>query len=226
VFIGTSHAQAGHKAEGAHQSAEALLSQARLRPTSHPVTLSAEIRGADASLPLIVKIEKNQITYQLDHPEETIVVTIEPHACLLGHTQHGVSSLMNNEERYHDIRGTGVTYDDLSLDFLYWPSPRLAGKETLRGLKTTIIELIPPTDAKTPYGSARLWMDQQSGAPLRMEGWNHQGKLLKRFEMIAVQKIDGVWMLKEMRIETLDPESGTILQRRYLNLHFKLKNEH
>lgn len=219
VFIGTSHAQAGHQAEGVHQSAEALLSQARLRPTSHPVTLSAEIRGAEALLPLIVSIRKNEITYQLDHPEETIVITMEPHACLLGHTQHGLSSLMNNEERYHDIRGTGVTYDDLSLDFLYWPHPRLAGEETLRGLKTTIIELIPPTDAKTPYGSARLWMDQKSGAPLRMEGWNHQGKLLKRFEMIAVQKIDGVWMLKEMRIETLDPESGKAFQRSYLTFH-------
>jgi hypothetical protein len=183
------------------------------------VTLSAEIRGADVSLPLIAKIEKNQIIYQLDHPEETIVVTIEPHACLLGHTQHGVSSLINNEERYHDIRGTGVTYDDLSLDFLYWPHPRLAGEETLRGLKTTIIELIPPQDTKAPYGSARLWMDQRSGAPLRMEGWNHQGKLLKRFEMIAVQKIDGVWMLKEMRIETLDPESGKAFQRSYLTFH-------
>ncbi len=51
-----------------------------------------------------------------------------------------------------------------------------------------------------------------------MEGWNQNGKLMKRFEVISAQKIDGLWTLKEMRIETFDPMTGKVTQRRYLTL--------
>ena len=66
--------------------------------------------------------------------------------------------------------------------------------------------------------SARLWIDQESGALLRIEGYNRDGKLLRRFEVISAQKIDGQWMLKQMRVETLDPETKKILNRTYLEI--------
>ena len=68
------------------------------------------------------------------------------------------------------------------------------------------------------YGVARLWIDQESGALLRIEGYNREGKLLRRFEVISAQKIDGQWMLKQMRVETLDPESSKIINRTYLEV--------
>ena len=62
---------------GADQpTAEALLREARLRPTTHPITLAAEIRGAEESLPLTFKIGKGQIEYQLYDPEETILLKL------------------------------------------------------------------------------------------------------------------------------------------------------
>jgi hypothetical protein len=199
-------------------TAETLLQEARLRPTTHPVTLSAEIRGGEEPLPLIFKIEKDHIEYQLHDPDEVIFLTLEPTTSLLREIKNGTSHVVNDEKRYQEIRGTGVTYDDLSLGFLYWPHPQLAGSENLRGTKASIIELTPPLHHSTPYGSARLWIDQNSGAPIRMEGWNQNGKLMKRFEVISAQKIDGLWTLKEMRIETFDPMTGKVTQRRYLTL--------
>ena len=203
-------------------SAEALLQAARLRPTMHPITLSAEIRGAEQPLPLTFKIEKGAIEYQLHDPEELLILKLGPTNSSLSDTKKGLSHVISDENRYQEIRNTGVTYDDLSLGFLYWPHPRVVGSETLRGMKSSVIELRAPVQneaSKTsPYGSARLWIDENNGAPLRMEGFDPQGHLLKRFEVISAQKIEGLWMLKEMRIETFDPTTQKVIQRRYLDL--------
>lgn len=203
----------------AEPSAEELLHEARLCPTTHPITLNAEIRGGEEPLPLIFKIGKGQIEYDLHDPDEKIILTLGKNQTALTDTQQGTSSSLVQEKRYQEIRHTGVTYDDLSLGFLYWPHPRLAGSEQLRGTKASVLELFPPTDLKTPYGCARLWIDQNSGAPLRMEGFDKNKNLLKRFEVISAQKINDLWTLKEMRIETFDPSTQAVIQRRYLTIH-------
>ena len=208
----------------ADSSAEELLREARLRPTTHPVMLAAEIRGADEPLPLTFKIGKGQIEYQLHDPEETILLKLGETNSSLSETKKGNSTLVTSEKRYQEIRNTGVTYDDLSLGFLYWPHPHLTGSQQLRGTKASIIELIPPSDDQGPYGSARIWIDQNSGAPLRMEGFDKNRNLLKRFEVISAQKINDLWTLKEMRIETFDPTTHAVIQRRYLTIHRDNKN--
>ncbi|MBM3857418.1 MAG: outer membrane lipoprotein-sorting protein [Verrucomicrobia bacterium] len=208
----------------ADSSAEALLLKARLRPTTHPITLNAEIRGGEEPLPLIFKIEKGQIEYLLQDPEEKIILTLGKTQTSLTDTQQEKNSSLSNDQRYQEIRHTGVTYDDLSLGFLYWPHPRLAGSEQLRGTKSSVLELFPPLDNQGPYGSARLWIDENSGAPLRMEGFDKKGNLLKRFEVISAQKIDGLWTLKEMRIETFDLQTHLVTQRRYLTVLSSGKN--
>lgn len=202
----------------ADPSAETLLQEARLHPTAHPITLSAIIRGAEQPLPLTFKIEHGQIQYQLHDPEEVIILQLGPTTSSLSDTKQGVKSSLNNDKRYQEVRNTGVTYDDLSLGFLYWPHPRLAGKENLRGTTASIVELTPPPHQLSPYGSARLWIDEASGAPLRMEGWDKNGQRIKRFEVISAQKINGLWTLKEMRIETFDPTNHAVTQRRYLDV--------
>ena len=115
------------------------------------------------------------------------------------------------------MRGAGITYEDLSLRFLYWKNPKLLGEETIRSRKAWKMEL-QAARASSQYGVARLWIDQESGALLRIEGYNRDGKLLRRFEVISAQKIDGQWMLKQMRVETLDPETKKILNRTYLEV--------
>jgi negative regulator of sigma E activity len=55
----------------------------------------------------------------------------------------------------------------------------------------------------------RVWLDEASGALLRIEGFDWQGKLLRRFEVVSGQRIDGQWMLKQMRIEKFSPENSS-----------------
>ena len=68
------------------------------------------------------------------------------------------------------------------------------------------------------YGSILLWVDKDSGALMRMEGYDSAGKLIKRFEVVSAQKIEERWYLKQMRVEKIDPQSGRVMARTYLEI--------
>ena len=58
--------------------------------------------------------------------------------------------------------------------------------------------------------------DKASGALMRMEGYDWNVQIVKRFEVVSAQKIDNRWFLKQMRIEELQP--GDITRYRGGNL--------
>ena len=64
----------------------------------------------------------------------------------------------------------------------------------------------------------RVWIDKASAALLRIEGYNSEGKLTKRFEVVSAQKIDGQWMLKQMRVERIDPATRKTTGITYLEV--------
>ena len=53
---------------------------------------------------------------------------------------------------------------------------------------------------------------------MRMEGYDWNGKLAKRFEVVSAQKIDNRWFLKQMRIEALEPGTKKVQSRTYLEI--------
>ena len=55
----------------------------------------------------------------------------------------------------------------------------------------------------------QLWVEEESGAFLQADAYDHAGKLVKRFKVIAPQRINGEWILKKMRIERLDSADDT-----------------
>jgi hypothetical protein len=51
---------------------------------------------------------------------------------------------------------------------------------------------------------------------MRMEGYDWNGQLAKRFEVVSAQKIDHRWFLKQMRVEELQPGTNKVQSRTYL----------
>jgi negative regulator of sigma E activity len=74
----------------------------------------------------------------------------------------------------------------------------------------------PSKDA--PYATVFLWVDKESGALMRMEGYDSKGQLTKRFEVVSAQKIEGRWFLKQMRIEEMEPGTNKVRSRSYLEI--------
>ncbi len=105
--------------------------------------------------------------------------------------------------RFDDkVRDTDITYEDLSLKFLYWPTASVEGEQSMLLQKCWIIRTEPSSKGDSQYGRVMLWIEQKGGALLQAEAYDHSGKLAKRFKVVSGQKIGGLWMLKQMRIET------------------------
>src|SRR5438094_763598 len=71
---------------------------------------------------------------------------------------------------------------------------------------------------QSQHGAILLWVDKDNGALMRMEGYDSAGKMIKRFEVVSAQKIENRWYLKQMRVERIDPQSGRVTARTYLEI--------
>ena len=79
------------------------------------------------------------------------------------------------------------------------------------------LRLQPPArDAQ--YSNVLLWVDKESGAIMRIEGYDWQGRITKRFEVVSAQKIEGRWFLKQMRVEEMQPGTNQVQSRSYLEI--------
>ena len=63
----------------------------------------------------------------------------------------------------------------------------------------------------SPYSNVLLWVDEASGALMRLDCYDWKGQLVKRFEVVSGQKIDNRWFLKQMRIEELQPGPNKVV---------------
>ena len=120
--------------------------------------------------------------------------------------------------RYDDsVRGGLLTYEDLAMRFLYWKNPKLLGEEKV-GPSTAYKIEIPAPPTATEYGVVRVWVDKNTGALTKIEGYDRKGRLSKKFTVVSVQKIDGQYMLKSMSVERVDPETRKVALRTYLEI--------
>ena len=117
------------------------------------------------------------------------------------------------------VRDTNINYEDLSMRFLYWPNAKILDVEHVRTRKCWKVRVVTP-DARGPYGTVDVWVDQDSGAMMQMEAYDRQGKKVKSFKVISGQKLKGAWILKEMRLESYDPAKGSTLKgRTYMDIN-------
>ncbi|MFM8365098.1 MAG: outer membrane lipoprotein-sorting protein [Verrucomicrobiota bacterium] len=183
-------------------SAEEILAAARMNPLGHEVALNAQLRAGSVKVPFTIEVRDGAVRYLFENPSEEIQLRLTEDASILEEIKSGKT---NPVAQLDDaVRGGLITFEDLALKFLYWKNPKLLGTETVRTREAWKIEVLAPPDS-SQYGAVRVWIDKASTALLRIEGYDREGKLAKRFEVVSAQKIDGQWMLKQMRVERIDP---------------------
>ena len=204
------------------EDAETILQTARLNPTTHSASLRAQIRGESSTLPLTIRMKDGVVRYEFTKPDQTILLKLSPTETELTEELDGITKPISPSHRHDQIRNSGITYQDLSLGFLYWPHPFIQGEETINFRSFWKIDLQAPA-TEPLYGVARIWIDKESGAIWKIEGYDKKGLLLRRFLVTAIQEIDGATMLKQMRIESFAPgNSHDVLSRNYLEISGKL----
>lgn len=203
----------------ADPTAEQILRAARINPLGRQIALDARLRSGRAEIPFQITVNKS-VTFDFADPPRTLILNLRDKDSLLIEEAGGKLSTIRPTRFDEAIQGTDITFEDLALKFLYWKNPRLLGEETIRTRRSWKIEIPAPRNA-SQYGVVRLWIDQEGGALMRVEGYDTQGRLIRKFEVVSAQKIEGQWMLKQMRIESLDPERKKTVSRTYLEIRGK-----
>jgi hypothetical protein len=107
------------------------------------------------------------------------------------------------------IKDTDLTYEDLSLRFLYWPGAVLEDKEDVAGQSCHKIRVNKPKGAAGRYEVVYVWVHEKYGAFMRICGHDKNGGMLKEFQVEDVMQINGdTWTLRKMQVSTHDPANG------------------
>ena len=183
------------------------------------MTLTGRLRNDEtgAEAPFELSMLANTIRFRFDKPVQTITLDLNDKGFVLREVVKGKNAPVPKSKYSESIRGTDITYEDVSMRFLYWPKPVKLATETFKHRTCWKLRLDNP-DTSGAYGVAIIWVDSGNGSILRMEGYNREGKLIKRYEVVSGMKVGDGWMLKQMRIESFDPATRKRSGRSYLEL--------
>jgi hypothetical protein len=199
-------------------SAKEILESVRLRQAQQELNLHGQLREGATIVPFRLTQTGPVIRYTFSNPDEALQLRLgENDSRLEEVTGEGVEKIAPAQFD-HKVRGTSVTYEDLALRFLYWQTGRVTGENEIRTVNCWKLEMKAPS-RQSQYSNVWLWVGKENGALMKMEAYDWNAKLLKRFEVVSGQKIEGRWFLKELRIEELDPATGKVKTRTYLDIN-------
>lgn len=207
-------------AESDDLTAVDILRTVREAQAGRHETLDAQLRTGDGKiLPFRLTANGPVVRYAFPGPPPTTIQVRynEDSSQLEEASGSGPTERLTPANFDKTILGTGLTYEDLALRFVYWKKAKRLESDDTTTFPSYKLRLDPP-GRQSQYAYVLLWVAVDSGALAEAEGYNLDGKLVKRLQVVDVQKINGKWYLKRLRIEDLDPESGRARSRSYLEI--------
>ena len=198
-------------------SAKDILASVRMIESQQHIDLQGQLRQNDIVVPFGLIQNGPLIRYSFTNPDEVLQLRLGENSSRLDVASDAGPEKVTGSKLNQRIRGTSVTYEDLAFKFLYWPTARVLGEENVRTRKCWKLQLRAPS-RESQYSNLLLWIDKASGALMRMEGYDWNAQLAKRFEVVSAQKIEGRWFLKQMRVEELQPGTNHVQARTYLEI--------
>ena len=198
-------------------TAQEILASVRMQQAMQRLDLRGQLREDNLVIPFRLIQTGPVIRYAFENPEEVLQLRLGENSSRLDVVSDAATTRVPASNLHQKIRGTAVTYADLALKFLYWPDGAVLGEETVRTRRCWKLQLRAPS-RESPYSNVLLWVDEASGALMRLDCYDWKSQLVKRFEVVSGQKIDNRWFLKQMRIEELQPGPNTVVARTYLEI--------
>src|SRR6267142_6255721 len=198
-------------------SAKDILASVRMMESRQQIDLQGQLRQDNVVVPFRLVQNGPLIRYSFANPDEVLQLRLGENSSRLDLVTGGGTEQFAASKLKQKIRGTCVTYEDLAFKFLYWPTARVLGEENVRTRNCWKLQLRAPS-RESQYSNVLRWIDKTSGALMRMEGYDWNAQIVKRFEVVSAQKIDNRWFLKQMRIEELQPGTNHAQSRTYLEI--------
>ncbi len=199
----TAAAIASSPADGADTPppAQELLRSVRLAQSSQNWKLTGRIRVGSKKIPFRLTLEKGAIHYEFTDNGDTLTLRLGERSSTLEERKGGKTGRVT-AARYDDpVHGTDISYEDLSLRFIYWRDANVIGSDIISAHRCWKVEARPDSARDSQYARVVLWIGREDGALMKAESYNSSGKWVRRFTVTSVMKREGLWLLKQMRIE-------------------------
>lgn len=217
VFIASSALSLFVPAADAAPSAREILATARNQQSQQEIEVQGQLRGKGKIVPFRFTQSGPVIRYTFTNPDEALQLRLGEDGSELREISRSGGGDVSGAEWGQKVRGTPITYEDLALRFLYWPDAKVVGEDYINTRRVWKLE-IPAPPGQSQYSKVNIWVEQQGGGLMRMEAYDAAGRLVKRFEVVSAQKIEGRWFLKQMRIEEFRPGTSEVQSRTYLDI--------
>ena len=106
------------------------------------------------------------------------------------------------------IGGSDVTWNDLSLAFLWWTDGVITGREPLLERECLVLEFMPPQAPRL----TRIWIDEALLVLIKVEEYDAQRVLQRRIAVRTFKKIGDTWLIKDMDIRRWPGEHRTLIR--------------
>ena len=203
--------------DAAPPAAKEILDSVRMLESRQQIDLDGQLRENEKVIPFHLTQDGPSIRYSFTDPDEVLQLRLGESGSRLDLVTDNSAQKIPAEKLKEKVRGTGITYEDLTLEFLYWENARVLGDETIRTRSCWKLQVVADS-RDSQYWNVVIWVDKASGALMRMDGYDWDGKLAKRFEVVSAQKIDDRWFLKQMRVEEMKPGTTKVQTRTYLEI--------
>ena len=205
-------------------TADEVMKLVRYSYTLFDRDFSGQLRvGFNKKVPFILSLKPEAIRFIFSDPAHIIYLDTKDKKFALYQGKGGAQLSPVDPKNYGTtLRGTDVTYDDLSMRFLYWPNAKIVDTQRIKNRETWVVRVINP-DGAGLYSTVDCWVDKTSGGMLKMIGYNAKGRPIRRFEVIHGKKMGDIWMVDEMRIETINPASGNRTSHTRLQIEEAIK---
>lgn len=182
--------------------ASAILRTVRVAQTAQERTLNGRLRTGAKAIPFKLSMAANTVRWDFSDPPQTLLLRLGDKDARLEEIGKGGSQKVAAARFDDKVRDSDISYEDLSMRFLYWPNAKVEGEQTMLLQKCWIVRVEPPGKGNSQYGAVKLWISRNNGALLQAEAFGHDGRLARRFKVISGHALgDGLWILKQMRIE-------------------------
>lgn len=211
VVLGLLIVSVGNAAPG---EADELLREMRTALTSQGSRdVLGSIRKGSTRVPFSLSARGDTIAFQYKQGDawKRFDVHIGSKEVRLMLVNNGKAVVMSPANYSQNIAGTDVTYEDLSLRFLYWKGGTIlpdSADSRIKGRDCFIVQAANPSSGVGQFATVRMWIDKENGTVWQVDGYGADGKLRKRFSITSVQRLsDGSWFFKQMKMEVRNPQN-------------------
>lgn len=204
----------------ADQAAERILKNVRLGATLQHGMLQGHLRKGGKRTPMQLTMKGNNISFQFfkNKAWSGFHMQLNKGRAKLFQLQNGKATPFPRAKISEPIFGSDVTYEDLSLRFLYWPNAKIVGTEVIKTMACHKIRLINPGKGGR-YNIVYIWVHKKHGALMQVAGYNKKGQLLKRFHITDIMEVGKVQTIKKMNVETYQLGTNKVIGISYMDFY-------